>query len=102
MLVIATLAGTDIFYGMGTLLYGIYRSYVLGQGQQKVLITKWECVILPATIMSYIGGQLTSLMNVILSIDRLRAIAWPLKYQHLDDRYAFKVMVRIFQFSNMF
>jgi hypothetical protein len=93
LLIIASLAGTDIFYGLGTMLYGIYRSSVLWQGRQNDYITKWDCVILPATIMSYIGGQMIAIMNVVLSLDRLRAVIWPLKYRLLNVWYALKILV---------
>ena len=50
--------------------------------------------------MANIGGQLTGVMNLAVSIDRLTAIAWPMKYRSLGNRYAKKVLVSEQVFSS--
>jgi hypothetical protein len=95
MLIIAGMSGVDIIYGLGALTLGYYRVFILSQGEENDMITEWSCITLPPYFLANLGVQLTSVMNVVVSIDRLIAIAWPLRYRHLDRRYAIKVLVRM-------
>ena len=95
MLIIGGMAGTDVLYGLGVFLMAIYRAVILWRGEQNDMITVWECVILPPLFFLKIGLQLTAVMNIVLSGDRLMAVAWPAKYYKLDERYAKKVLVSV-------
>jgi hypothetical protein len=93
MLIIAGMAGTDTIYALGTITIAVYRLFVISQGVQNELMTAWECMILSPFALLQIGSQLSSVMNVVLSSDRLIAVAWPTKYRVLDARYSRSVMV---------
>ena len=93
MLIIGGMAGTDAVYGLGVFLMAIYRAVILWRGEQNDMITAWECIILPPLFFLEIGLQLTAIMNIILSGDRLMVVAWPAKYHKLDQNYAKKVLV---------
>jgi hypothetical protein len=98
MLIIGGMAGTDVIYGLGVFFMAIYRAVILWRGEQNVSDTAWNCIILPPLFLLEISLQLTGIMNIFLSSDRLIAVAWPAKYHNLDKNYALKVLVRV---SNM-
>jgi hypothetical protein len=87
------MAACDVVYGLGAMQIGIYRFYILSQENQNDPSSQWDCLSLSIAIN--IGLQLTSVMNVVLSIDRLLCVAWPLKYRNLDGRYATQFLVSL-------
>jgi hypothetical protein len=93
LLIIGGMAGTDVIYGIGVFFMAIYRAVILWQGGQNDSESAWNCIILPPLFLLEISLQLTGVMNIFLSIDRLIAVAWPAKYRNLDKTYAHKVLV---------
>jgi hypothetical protein len=93
MLIIAGMAGTDIVYALGTITVAIYRLFVISLGVQDELLTAWQCMIQSPYALLLIGCQLSPVMNVILSSDRLIAVTWPTKYRTLGAHYSGRVMV---------
>uniref|UniRef100_A0A914WZ48 G-protein coupled receptors family 1 profile domain-containing protein n=1 Tax=Plectus sambesii TaxID=2011161 RepID=A0A914WZ48_9BILA len=87
------MAAADIIYGLAITITAIYRFYLIVNGEQNVRISTWDCTIRPAAFLSRIGLQLTSVMNVVVSVDRLIAVALPIKYRQLDRRYALKILM---------
>jgi hypothetical protein len=102
MLIVAGLAGADVIYGVGSALLPAYHLFIVWQGELNEKMSMWDCVALPPTIISYIGGQLTTVMNVVVSIDRFMSIAWPIKYRSLDKQYAIKILVSAFHQFDQF
>uniref|UniRef100_A0A914VHH4 G-protein coupled receptors family 1 profile domain-containing protein n=1 Tax=Plectus sambesii TaxID=2011161 RepID=A0A914VHH4_9BILA len=91
--IIAYMAGADVFYGLSTVMMAVHRMIVVSLGEQNVMVTSWDCIKYPSISLTYIGVQLTSVMNVVVSSDRLIAIVWPLAYRNFDKGYTRKVLV---------
>jgi hypothetical protein len=90
MLIIAGMAGADVIYGLGVFMLAIYRFILYANQDQNTLVSAWSCIT--PMVMTYMGIQLSSVMNVVVSSDRLMAVAWPAKYHKLDVRYAGKIL----------
>uniref|UniRef100_A0A914UKT7 G-protein coupled receptors family 1 profile domain-containing protein n=1 Tax=Plectus sambesii TaxID=2011161 RepID=A0A914UKT7_9BILA len=88
MLVVAGLCAADLIYGMGTLLLNAYRVAIIILGLHTYPATAWKCVTMPHIFMAKIGGQLTAMMNLAVSVDRYFAVAYPVKYLKLSINYA--------------
>jgi hypothetical protein len=95
MVIMAGMAAVDIIYGLGVILLGIYRICLYLSGEDIDDTSEWACIVLPAVFLTIIATQLTSVMNLIVSLDRFIAVAWPLQYYTLDRRYALKMMVGV-------
>ena len=95
MLIIAGMASADLLYGLGNVLLCIYRVYLLSHGEANDKITAWECISRSPLFFVNFALQLTALMNVVVSGDRLLAVAWPYKYHKRDQRYAMKTIVGV-------
>uniref|UniRef100_A0A914VFS1 G-protein coupled receptors family 1 profile domain-containing protein n=1 Tax=Plectus sambesii TaxID=2011161 RepID=A0A914VFS1_9BILA len=89
------MAAADIIYGLAVTSTAIYRSYLIVNGEQNDPISAWDCTVRPPAFLNGIGLQLTSVMNVVVSVDRLIAVALPIKYRQLDQRYAVKVLMLV-------
>jgi hypothetical protein len=92
MLIIAGMTGADVIYGLGVFMLAIYHFILYANQDQNTLVSSWSCITVPPLIMTFMGLQLTSVMNVVVSSDRLMAVAWPAKYHKLDVRYAGKIL----------
>uniref|UniRef100_A0A914VK82 G-protein coupled receptors family 1 profile domain-containing protein n=1 Tax=Plectus sambesii TaxID=2011161 RepID=A0A914VK82_9BILA len=93
------MAAADIIYGLAITITAVYRLYVIVNGEQNVRISTWDCTIRPAGFLSRIGLQLTSVMNVVVSVDRLIAVALPIRYRQLDRCYAIKILTLVAVFG---
>jgi hypothetical protein len=93
MVIMAGMAAVDVLYGLGVILLGVYRICIYVSGLENDEISAWDCMILPPVFLTIIATQLTSVMNTVVSVDRLFAVAWPFKYHTQDRKYALKMMV---------
>jgi hypothetical protein len=92
LIIVAGMAGADVLYGLGAIVLGFYRVYILSQGEQNDRSSVWDCVLL--TAMLSMGLQLSAVMNACVSCDRLLAVNWPGRYRKLDGSYANNILVR--------
>uniref|UniRef100_A0A914X9U4 G-protein coupled receptors family 1 profile domain-containing protein n=1 Tax=Plectus sambesii TaxID=2011161 RepID=A0A914X9U4_9BILA len=92
MVIIAGMAAIDAIYGLSAISLAVYRFGILSRGQQNDKITPWDCVTLPPLFLIGISVQMTSVVNVVVSSDRLIAVAWPTKYRNLNVPYAGKLL----------
>uniref|UniRef100_A0A914XNH3 G-protein coupled receptors family 1 profile domain-containing protein n=1 Tax=Plectus sambesii TaxID=2011161 RepID=A0A914XNH3_9BILA len=98
MLIVAGLCFADNCFGFGTLLTNIYRIALIVTGLHSTPTTAWKCVLLPHIFLNNIGAQMTAVMNMVLSVDRYIAIAYPLHYRKLGLKYAAKLLGAVFFF----
>lgn len=101
MVIIGGVATVDTMYGLSAIMLAVYRIVLIYQGMQSQLVSPWECVTRTPYFFITICVQLTSVVNVAVSCDRLIAVAWPTKYHKLDLQYAGKVLVSAYFLQNV-
>lgn len=83
----AALAAIDILGGLGFMLTGSYRLYVIFTNQSSLLIPPWECVYAPSINILAITFHAGSVMVFLIACDRLLAITAARFYFRLGKRY---------------
>ncbi|KAK0405765.1 hypothetical protein QR680_018185 [Steinernema hermaphroditum] len=71
---------SDTVNALAYLMAGIYRLLVLKSGEGYVNVSRYDCFVQPHNIMFYIGYQLTSIMTMVVSFDRVVAVFFPVKH----------------------
>uniref|UniRef100_A0A914WJ48 G-protein coupled receptors family 1 profile domain-containing protein n=1 Tax=Plectus sambesii TaxID=2011161 RepID=A0A914WJ48_9BILA len=92
-IIMGGLAFTDVLIGLALFVSGIMRSILLYNGTAFVLITKWQCFWAPWNIIFNWALPSASYMVLLVSIDRLYAVYWPLSYFMRTTSYAWKILL---------
>uniref|UniRef100_A0A914W8J6 G-protein coupled receptors family 1 profile domain-containing protein n=1 Tax=Plectus sambesii TaxID=2011161 RepID=A0A914W8J6_9BILA len=98
MIVMSGMALADFILGSGAFLLGTYRVCVSVTGHDNESATNWECARLPPIILINMGLQMTAVMNLVVSIDRLTSVKWPGKYQSFSAKYIKRLIAPVWLF----
>uniref|UniRef100_A0A914V4F8 G-protein coupled receptors family 1 profile domain-containing protein n=1 Tax=Plectus sambesii TaxID=2011161 RepID=A0A914V4F8_9BILA len=90
--IIGARALADGIAGFGFLLAAVGRILAVQNGNGFVLITRWQCLMTPWVILWGWCQPLTALMLTVVSLDRIIAVTFPLKYYGFTHRYAFTMV----------
>uniref|UniRef100_A0A914WVQ1 G-protein coupled receptors family 1 profile domain-containing protein n=1 Tax=Plectus sambesii TaxID=2011161 RepID=A0A914WVQ1_9BILA len=90
--IVGALALADGIAGFGFLLAAIGRILLVQAGEGFILITRWQCLLSPWVILWAWCQPLTALMLTVVSLDRLIAVSFPLRYYTYTNRYAFALV----------
>lgn len=74
------LAGGDLLLGLANLTAGVRRLAMIGEGTFNVIVTRLDCAKRVYTPLFILGTNIPALMDLLISIDRLVAVAAPLRY----------------------
>uniref|UniRef100_A0A914UXF2 G-protein coupled receptors family 1 profile domain-containing protein n=1 Tax=Plectus sambesii TaxID=2011161 RepID=A0A914UXF2_9BILA len=95
MIVVAGLAGSDFIFGLGTLIYAISRSLVLANGISKQKISAWICALTVQFFLQHFGQQMLIIINLVISLERFVAVAYPVVYMKLNSSDAAYLLASI-------
>ncbi|TKR81942.1 hypothetical protein L596_015735 [Steinernema carpocapsae] len=59
---------------------GIYRLSILENGEEELTRSRFSCFLLPHSTAFFFGYQLSALMTMVVSFDRLVAVFFPVKH----------------------
>lgn len=76
------------FLGIGLLSSGIYQLWLGTSGLYNEKLSAWDCLLKFHSIFFLTGFQVTALMLVMISVDRLIAVRWCTFYWTLSQRLA--------------
>uniref|UniRef100_A0A914WMY3 G-protein coupled receptors family 1 profile domain-containing protein n=1 Tax=Plectus sambesii TaxID=2011161 RepID=A0A914WMY3_9BILA len=86
--------------GLAYLTSGIYKLVLQAKGDAFILVSRWDCFILtPMNIMFVYSGPLATIMELVLTIDRLIAISSPIRYYSFTNRYAFRLVGAVYAYQ---
>uniref|UniRef100_A0A1I8AWW8 G_PROTEIN_RECEP_F1_2 domain-containing protein n=1 Tax=Steinernema glaseri TaxID=37863 RepID=A0A1I8AWW8_9BILA len=80
LIVLGGLCCADISHSMGFLTAGIMRIHWMDNGQGNEITAQRNCYFYPFIVMFFIGYQFTGLMTMVVSLDRLFAVTFPIKH----------------------
>uniref|UniRef100_A0A914W2Z6 G-protein coupled receptors family 1 profile domain-containing protein n=1 Tax=Plectus sambesii TaxID=2011161 RepID=A0A914W2Z6_9BILA len=96
----AALSFAHGLYGLGYLISGIYKLILQAKGDAFVLVSRWDCfLVTPANIIFTYSGPLTTIMELVLTIDRFIAISSPIRYYSFTNRYAFRLVGAVYAYQ---
>uniref|UniRef100_A0A914WLB8 G-protein coupled receptors family 1 profile domain-containing protein n=1 Tax=Plectus sambesii TaxID=2011161 RepID=A0A914WLB8_9BILA len=91
-IIIGRLAFTEVMVELGLFVSEIMRSILLYNGTAFVLITKWQCFWALWNIIFNWATPFASYMLLLVNIDRLYAVYWPLSYFTQTASYGWKML----------
>uniref|UniRef100_A0A1I7YA18 G_PROTEIN_RECEP_F1_2 domain-containing protein n=1 Tax=Steinernema glaseri TaxID=37863 RepID=A0A1I7YA18_9BILA len=80
LVLLGGLCASDTVNAAAYLMAGISRLIVLRSGQGGQELSRYDCFVQPHNIMFYYGYQLTSIMTMVVSFDRVLAVFFPVKH----------------------
>ncbi|KAK0405732.1 hypothetical protein QR680_018165 [Steinernema hermaphroditum] len=80
LIVLGGLCCADISHSMGFLTAGIMRINWMDNGLGNEITEQRNCYFYPYIIMFFVGYQFTGLMTMVVSLDRLFAVTFPIKH----------------------
>lgn len=95
LLILVGQATGDALYGIGFFLGGAIRLHMVLHNLQSQLVSPWYCQQQLMNFFYVFGPQLSSLMNVAISVDRLIAVTMMDDYSTLTINYALGVIVAV-------
>ena len=87
----AGLALADVWNAMGYFTAGSYRTYLILIGHDKDKVTAWDCMKTLHNFFFIVGEPLSAIFLSAVSLDRLIAVAVPLKYYKFGRDYGLKL-----------
>jgi small-conductance mechanosensitive channel len=78
---------------------GLYRILLTRLGRKNDIYSPWECVTQSPYALYHIGVVLSTVVSLVISIDRFIAVNWPMKYRSFDEKYTRKVLWTLIIFS---
>lgn len=88
----------DFLYGIGFIFGGARRLQLVLKNIHMEQVSPWFCQKEPSTFLYIFGAQLSALMNVMVSFDRLIAVTWFHTYNRLTTRYVLGVTSGVVMF----
>uniref|UniRef100_A0A914WM19 G-protein coupled receptors family 1 profile domain-containing protein n=1 Tax=Plectus sambesii TaxID=2011161 RepID=A0A914WM19_9BILA len=86
-LIFAGMASADLFAGTTTAIAGLYRIYLWHSDKTNDVVSRSACVF-RTLALSIAAISLQALMLLMVSVDRLVAVAMPTHYHHLTHRFS--------------
>ena len=83
------MALADCLEGVGFTYAGVQRLYLTYQGRLGDVVTMLQCWLVPPNQLWTWMDTAQSMMLLVLSVDRLLAVTWPLWYMHQGVKYAY-------------
>uniref|UniRef100_A0A914WJ63 G-protein coupled receptors family 1 profile domain-containing protein n=1 Tax=Plectus sambesii TaxID=2011161 RepID=A0A914WJ63_9BILA len=94
--IIGGLAFADALQGIALFLSGAGRIIAINDNTAFILTTRWSCFVKIWNLVYYFSMPMSSSMLTIVSIDRLYAVFYPLRYFALTSHYAVRMVFTLY------